>query len=89
MRSVLFGNDVIEIQESFGYSDSRLPKLMSEPLWKHGDLADVVGNEVGSPFKEILLHDFEFVLEKGSISESHFVGVAFEGSNVEFSAIVV
>lgn len=89
MRSVLFGDDVIEIEDSFGYGNSRLSEFVSEPLWKHGNLADVVCNEIGSPLKEIFLHDFEFVLEEGTISESHFVGVALEGSNVEFPAIVV
>jgi hypothetical protein len=89
LRSVFFGDDVVEIEDSFEDGDSRLPELMPEPLGKHGDLADIVGNEVGAPFKEFLLHDFEFVLEKSSVGESHFVGVALERSDVEFSAVIV
>lgn len=50
---------------------------MSEPFWEHGDLTDIIGDEVGSPLKEFLLHNFELFLEKSPVSKSHFVGVAF------------
>lgn len=89
LRSVLFGDDVVEIEDSFGDGNSRLSEFMPEPLGEHGDLADVVGDEVGTPFEEFFLHDFEFVLEKSSVGESHFVGVALERSDVEFSSIIV
>jgi hypothetical protein len=89
LRSVLFGDDVVEIEDSFGDSNSRLSEFMPEPLGKHGDLGDVVGDEVGTPFKEFFLHDFEFVLEKSSVGESHFLGIALERSDVEFSSIIV
>jgi len=89
LRSVLFGDDVVEVEDSFEDSNSRLSEFVPEPLGEHGDLGDVVGDEVGTPFKEFFLHDFEFVLEKSSVGESHFIGVALERSDVEFSSIIV
>jgi hypothetical protein len=51
---------------------------MPEPFWEHSDLADIVRNEIGSPLKEIFLHDVELFLEEGTISVSHFKGVTLE-----------
>lgn len=62
---------------------------MPEPFGEHGDLTYIVGNEVGSPLKEVLWHDFELFLEKSSVSKAHFISVALERPNVKLPPVVI